>query len=45
VVTTLAAHRERQAQERLAAADYWLDQDLVFATEIGTPLEPRSVLR
>jgi hypothetical protein len=32
VVTTLAANR-RQAQERLAAADYWLDQDTGVALE------------
>lgn len=44
-VSSLESHRGRQEQERLAAGDSWLDQDLVFTTEIGTPLEPRNVLR
>jgi integrase len=44
-VATLAAHRTRQAEERRAAADAWEDHGLVFTTEIGTPLEPRNVLR
>jgi hypothetical protein len=44
-VATLTAHRERQQQERIAAGDAWVDQDLVFTTEVGTPLEPRNVLR
>jgi integrase len=44
-VATLEAHRDRQGQERLTADDSWVEQDLVFTTEIGTPLEPRNVLR
>ncbi len=44
-VATLQAHRERQDLERRAAGEAWLEQDLVFTTEIGTPLEPRNVLR
>jgi hypothetical protein len=44
-VMTLDAHRERQAQERLTAADYWLDHDLVCTTEIATPWTPGNVLR
>jgi integrase len=42
---TLQAHRERQRAERRAAGDAWPEQDLVFTTAIGTPLEPRNVLR
>jgi integrase len=44
-VEVLRAHRSRQASEKLAAAEVWQDSDLVFTTEIGTPLEPRNVLR
>ncbi len=44
-VETLKAHRKRQTVERLAAGPAWEQSDLVFATEIGTALEPRNVLR
>ncbi|MGK5115455.1 tyrosine-type recombinase/integrase [Geodermatophilus sp. CPCC 205506] len=44
-VEALRAHRERQDDEQHAAADAWTDNGLVFTTEIGTPLEPRNVLR
>jgi integrase len=44
-VETLRAHRLKQAEERLAAAEAWQEHGLVFTTEIGTPLEPRNVLR
>jgi hypothetical protein len=39
------AHRARQARERLAAGDGWHDGDLIFASAIGTPMEPRNVNR
>ncbi|MDT0277111.1 tyrosine-type recombinase/integrase [Blastococcus goldschmidtiae] len=39
------AHRGRQEDERRSAAGTWRDGGLVFTTEIGTPLEPRNVLR
>jgi integrase len=39
------AHRVRQARERLAAGDSWQDGDLIFASSIGTPIEPRNVNR
>nr|MBA3916165.1 tyrosine-type recombinase/integrase [Terriglobales bacterium] len=35
----LQAHRRAQAAERLAAGSRWIDQDLVFATFYGTPIE------
>ncbi len=44
VVDALRAHRAAQLQERLASA-VWIDDTLVFTTGIGTPLEPRNVLR
>ncbi|HEY3007900.1 MAG TPA: site-specific integrase [Micromonosporaceae bacterium] len=37
--------RVRQVEERLAAGEMWQDHGLVFATTIGTPLEPRNVNR
>lgn len=44
-VTALRAHRRQQATEQLAAGEAWRDSDLLFTTEVGTPLEPRNVLR
>jgi integrase len=44
VVDALRTHRALQLQERLAAP-VWQDETLVFTTGIGTPLEPRNVLR
>jgi integrase len=44
-VSTLKAHRSRQLTERLVAGPAWQQTDLVFATEVGTALEPRNVLR
>ncbi len=44
-VETLRAHRKRQAAEQLAAGSVWQGSGLAFTTEIGTPLEPRNVLR
>ncbi len=45
VVAALRTHRIRQLEERLAAGPLWKDFGLVFATRIGTPLEPRNVHR
>jgi integrase len=36
VISRLRAHRARQALERLAAGDRWVDLDLVFPSERGT---------
>lgn len=41
----LRGHRLRQIEERLAAGSEWNENDLVFATEIGTPLDPGAVSR
>jgi integrase len=45
VVAMLRSHKAAQAAERLAAGDRWLDHGLIFATEHGTPVEPRNILR
>jgi integrase len=45
LIRTLRRHRARQLQERLAAGCAWMENDLVFSTGIGTPLEPRSLVK
>lgn len=42
---SLRAHKVNQAKERLAAGELWTDQGLVFASELGTPLDPSNVRR
>jgi integrase len=44
IVLALRRHRTAQLQERLVAGYRWVEQDLVFPTTIGTPLEPRSAV-
>lgn len=39
---SLAAHRNRQAAERKAAATAWIDTGLVFTTERGDRIDPSS---
>ncbi|HZU05719.1 MAG TPA: site-specific integrase [Chloroflexota bacterium] len=45
VVEVLRRHRARQLEERLQAGAAWQDSGLVFTSTIGTPLEPRNVVR
>lgn len=43
-VQALAAHRRRQAEEKLAAdPGTYLDRDLIFATEIGGPVDIKNL--
>jgi integrase len=44
-IEALRTHRTRQLAEQHTAAGAWQKHGLVFTTEIGTPLEPRNVLR
>ena len=44
-VSELRAHRTRQAAARHLAGDRWKDNDLVFASEAGTPLDAANVRR
>jgi len=44
-VSVLSAQRVRQAEDHLLVGPAWEDHGLVFATHIGTPLEPRNVNR
>ncbi len=41
----LREHRTRQLQERLAAGQLWQDHGLVFATQVGSPLDAADVRR
>jgi integrase len=45
VVDALEAHRLKQAEDRLLAGGLWHDQGLVFASAVGTPLDPSHVRR
>jgi integrase len=45
VVAALKAHRAEQKRERMRAANQWHAGDCVFTTELGTPVEPRNLLR
>lgn len=45
LVQQLRAHRAQQAQERLQLGQDWHDWGLVFCSTIGTPLEPRNLVR
>lgn len=44
-VRALERQRIRQARERLAAGPAWHDDGWVFASTIGTPVEPRNLNR
>jgi integrase len=43
-VEALRSHRARQAEERLKIGSLYRDQDLIFASTIGTPLEASNVM-
>lgn len=44
-VTLLRRHRREQLEARLRAGSAYQDRDLVFASAVGTPLEPGTILR
>ena len=43
-IAALRRHRVVQTAERLRAGPIWQDLDLVFATEIGTPVDAGNFL-
>ncbi|MGE0729444.1 MAG: tyrosine-type recombinase/integrase [Acidimicrobiia bacterium] len=45
VLGALTAHRRRQAKERLALGPAWAEGDLIFPTNVGTPLDPANFRR
>jgi integrase len=44
IVALLTVHRRRQAEERLKAGPEYQNNDLVFATPLGTPILARNLL-
>jgi integrase len=44
-VEALDGHRAAQVRQRLTAGERWRDHDLVFCTEVGTPIEAGNLLR
>ncbi|HUG46951.1 MAG TPA: tyrosine-type recombinase/integrase [Candidatus Limnocylindria bacterium] len=44
-VRMLSTHRKSQLEARLLAGSAYQDRDLVFATALGTPLEPGTIAR
>jgi integrase len=45
VVQALQAHRQRQREAKIRFRPLWGDSDLVFTTQIGSPLDPNDVSR
>jgi integrase len=45
VLSALRTHRSRQLEERLSLGSHWQETGLVFTSTVGTPLEPRNVVR
>jgi site-specific recombinase XerD len=45
IVTILKKHQTAQKIERMAAANVWVDEGLVFTTETGGKVNPRNFLR
>jgi integrase len=45
LIESLRVHRIRQVKERLAAGSRWHDRGLVFASTVGSGLEPRNLHR
>jgi integrase len=43
-IEALKAHRDTQAEAVASAKGLWRDPDLVFATTIGTPLDPSNLV-
>ena len=43
VSAALAEHKARQDEER--RGNHWIEHGLVFATQIGTPIDPRNLIR
>lgn len=45
VVEVLQEHRLRQLAEKAKAGEYWVKNNLVFASEVGTPQDPDNLKR
>ncbi len=44
-VAVLKAHRKRQLEQRVGGAGMYEDHGLIFASEIGTPLNPENLVK
>ena len=40
MVARFRQHRARQAEMQMAAGALWHDHGLIFASEVGTPMDP-----
>jgi integrase len=43
-IKSLKAHKERQVEQIASAKSHWRDPEVVFASTIGTPLDPSNVV-
>jgi integrase len=44
-MSALRVHRKGQLEERVRKAGLWEDHDLVFPSEVGTPMSGRNLYR
>lgn len=44
-IASLKTHSSRQYTERVFAGDKWQENDLIFPSSVGTPLDPRNLFR
>src|SRR5215212_7447737 len=44
-VSALKAHRKRQLQERIKLTGLYEDRGLIFATSVGTPVNPENLVK
>jgi len=45
VVQTLLEHRQGQREERIRLRPVWQDSDLIFTSQVGSPLDPSDASR
>lgn len=44
-INQLRAHYERQRLERMAAGEHWKENDLIFPSTVGTPIDQHNLLK
>lgn len=44
-ISVLRQHEQRQFLEKKAAGERWTEYDLIFSTSLGTPINPRNLVR
>ena len=45
LIPVLKEHKRKQLEERLRAGDAYVDDDLIFANELGKPIDARNLTR